>query len=145
MEIAMRRRFELFVILAALPFLLAMGSLSGGASPEKIPSPERKFTAIFIDQMDTIEECTGVSVEGETFLEGNKGKGRYTISFDKIKSVVFCLKGGKLSGFVELNDGSMIDLILKKDSRAYGKTKYGTFQIKLSNLKKMIIHPVSEE
>jgi hypothetical protein len=144
-EIAMRRRFELFVILAVLPFLLAMGSLSGGASSEKIPSPEKKFTAIFIDQMDTIEECTGVSVEGETFLEGTKGKGIYTISFDEIKSVVFCLKCGKLNGSVELNDGSRIDLILKKDSRAYGKTKYGTFQIRLSNLKKMIIHPAFEE
>ncbi len=141
----MRRRFELFGILAVLPFLLAMGSLSGGASSEKIPSPERKFTAIFIDQMDMMAECTEASVEGETFLEGNKGKGVYTISFDKIRNVVFCLKGGKLSGSVELNDGGRTDLILKKDSRAYGKTKYGTFQIKLSNLKKMIIHPVSEE
>jgi hypothetical protein len=141
----MRRRFELFVILAVLPFLLAMGFLSGGTSPERIPSPEKRFTAIFIDQMDTIEECTEVSVEGKTFLEGTKGKGIHTISFDKIESVIFCLKGSKLSGSVELNDGSRTNLILKKDSRAYGKTKYGTFQIRLSNLKKMIIHPASEE
>mgnify|MGYP001027205467 CR=1 FL=1 len=141
----MRRRYELLVILTVLPFLLAMGSLSGGTSPEKIPSPEIKFTAVFIDQMDMIAECTEVSVEGETFLEGKKGKGVYTISFDKIKNVVFCLKGEKLIGSVELNDGGSTDLILKKDSRACGRTKYGTFRIRFSNLKKMIIHPVSEE
>lgn len=140
-----RIRYELLIILVVFPVFLGMGSLLGTGSPGKIPAPERKFTAIFIDQMDTIAECSEVSIEGETFFEGNKGKGVYTISFDRIEEVVFCLKDGKLNGYLKLNDGSSIDLILRKNTKAYGRTKYGTFQIELADLKKMIIRPVSEE
>ena len=141
----MRRSYKFLLILAVLPLLLGMGSMFGESSPGKIPVPEKIFTATFIDQTDIITECTEVSIEGKTFLEGNKGKGVYTIPFDKIKNVIFCLKEGKLSGFVKLNDGNTIELVLKKNNKAYGRTKYGTFQIKLSNLKKMIIHPRPEK
>ena len=141
----MRRSYKFFLILVVLPLLLGMGSIFGENSPGKIPVPEKNFTATFIDQMDVIAECTEVSIEGETFLEGNKGKGVYTIPFDKIKNVIFCLKEGKLSGFAKLNNGNTIELVLEKNNTAYGRTKYGTFQITLSNLKKMIIHPGPEK
>jgi len=140
----MKRPYEFLVILIFLPFLLGMGFLFGDGSPEKIPVPEENFTATFIDQMDIIAECTEVSIEGGTFLEGKRGKGVYTIPFDKIKNIVFYLEEGKLSGSVKLKDGSTVELVLKKDSKAYGRTKYGTFQIELSNLKKIIIHPGPE-
>ena len=140
-----RRLYEFLIILATvLPFLLGMGSLFRGPS-EKIPIPEKKFTATFIDQRDIITECTEVSLEGGTFFEGKKGKGIYTISFDKIKNIVFYLKEGKLWGFIKLNDGKTVELVLKKDNKAYGRTIYGTFQIELSNLKKVIIHPRPEK
>lgn len=142
----MRRSYGILVILAVLPLLFGMGGgMFGKGSPGKIPVPEKKFTATFIDQMDVIAECTEVSIEGETFLKGNRGKGVYTIPFDEIKNIVFCLKEGTLTGFVKLNDGSAVELILKKNKKAYGRTKYGTFQIDLSNLKKIIIHPGPEE
>lgn len=141
----MRRPYEFLVILFLLPLLLGMGSMFEDGSPEKIPVPEENFVATFIDQMDIIAECTEVSIEGGAFLEGKHGKGVYTIPFDKIKSIVFCLKDGELKGSVILKDGSTVELVLKKDSKAYGRTKYGTFQIKLSSLKKIIIHPKPEE
>lgn len=40
---------------------------------------------------------------------------------------------------MKLRDGSTVQLMLLKNQKAYGQTKYGTFQIKLSDLKKMTI------
>jgi len=139
MEGIMKRLFPLFFVLPVLPLLLGMGSLTGGGSPGKIPQPVKKFTATFIDQMDVITECRDVSIEGETFLEGKRGDGTFTISFDNINYILFFLKEGRLTGIVKLHDGNTVELTLNKDHKAYGRTKYGTFQIKLSNLKKMII------
>jgi len=137
----MRRSYDFLLILAVLPLLLGMGSLFGNVSPGEIPVPEKKFTVTFIDQMDVITKCTEVSIEGEIFLEGKQGKGVYAIPFDNIKSIVFYLKGNKLRGAVKLNDGNTTELVLRKDGLAYGRTKYGTFRIELSNIKKVIIHP----
>lgn len=141
----MRRLYKIIILLTFLPILMGMGSMFGGSSPGKIPLPEKKFIATFIDQMDIAAQCTEVSIEGETILEGKHGKGVYTVSFDKIKNVIFYLKNGELIGTVKLKDGNTVNLILKKDSKAYGKTKYGTFYIKLSDLKKVIIYPGPEE
>ncbi len=140
----MRRLYKIIILLIFLPLLMGMGSLFG-SSPGKIPKPEKKFTATFVDQMDITAQCTEVSIEGATLLEGTRGKGLYTVSFDEIKSIVFYLKNGELTGNAKLRDGSTVSLVLKKDTMAYGRTKYGTFQIKLSNLKKAIIYPSPEE
>ena len=132
-------RFILLIILCVLPFLLSMGSRSGEISPDKIPVPVKKFTATFIDQLDVITECRDISIEGGTFIAGNRGDGKYTISFENINNIVFRLSEGKMSGLIKLNDGNTIELVLNKDHRAYGLTKYGTFQIKLLDLKKVIM------
>jgi hypothetical protein len=132
-------RYLLFIIICILPFVVGMGSNKGESSPGKIPVPVKKFTATFIDHMDVSAVCGDVSIEGGTFVEGKRGDGKYTISFENINTIVFRLSEGKLSGIVKLNDGNTIELALNKDQRAYGNTKYGTFQIKLLDLKKVII------
>ncbi|MBN2515054.1 MAG: hypothetical protein JXC33_03370 [Deltaproteobacteria bacterium] len=134
----MNSRFhKFFFIVFLVPFLVGMGSIFGEDSPDKIPVPELKYTAMFIDQMDVITECTEVSIQGKTYLEGKKGEGLYTIPFENIKSILFMLKKGELTGIVKLRDGSKTTLILMIDHKAYGKAHVGTFQIKLINLKKM--------
>jgi len=139
------RTYLLFIILTILPFLLAMGPLSGDSSPDKIPVPAKKFTATFIDQTDMITECRDVSIEGGTFLEGKRGEGTYTIPFDNIRSILLRMADGKLSGIATLHDGSTMELSLNKNHKAYGHTRYGTFQIRLADLKKMIIGDVQKK
>jgi len=139
------RSYLLLPILAVLPFLLAMGSLSGEGSPDKIPIPAKKFTATFIDQTDVITECRDVSIEGGAFLEGKRGEGTYTIPFDNIRSILLRMADGKLIGIATLHDGSIIELSLNKNHKAYGHTRYGTFQIRLADLKKMIIGEVQKK
>ncbi len=136
----MKRSYKSFFILLLIPLLVGMGNSIFGEDPaDKIPIPEHKFTAIYIDQMDVITECKEVSIQGKTFLEGKRGKGTHAIPFEKIKNILFVIKNGELKGRIQLKDKSKTELILKKDHKAYGHTKYGTFQIKLINLKKMIL------
>ena len=127
-----------FILFAVLPLLTAMGGLQG-QSPEKIPVPAKKFVATFIDQMDVTTECQDVSIEGETFLEGMRGNGINTLPFESIQEVSFLLKGVDLLGIVKLRDGNTFELTIEKNHKAYGRTKYGTFQIKLLDLKKLTL------
>jgi len=68
-----------------------------------------------------------------------KGKGTYTIPFEKIKSVRVFLKDGKLKGLILLRNNSKDELILNKDTKVYGRKDYGTFQIGIAKLKMMVI------
>lgn len=135
----MPRRRLLWMVMLLLPLALGMGSRTGGDSPEKIPATTQKFRASFIDQMDVLTSCTSVSIDGATYLQGKRGEGNYTIGFDRIASVVFRLSEGRLIGMVRLRDGSTLELILNGSQKAYGATDYGTFRIRLQDLKKMTI------
>jgi len=128
----------LLIIFALIPLLTAMSALQS-QSPEKIPAPEKKYFATFIDQAEIMTECRNISIDGETFLEGKRGNGTNTIPFEIITEVSFTIEGEKLIGTVKLRDGNTIQLTINKNQRAYGYTKYGTFQIKLAELKKLAL------
>jgi hypothetical protein len=129
-------RLAMITVLFFLPNPMGMGVI-GDSPTNKIPVPDKKYTVTFIDQMDVVTECSEVSIEGNTFIDGKRGEGTYAIAFDRIRSVLFRMKERELRGAVQLKDGSEIELVLNKDRKAYGKTEFGTFQIKLANLKKM--------
>ena len=63
----------------------------------------------------------------------------FPISFDNIDQIPFRLNAERLTGMVKLRDGGTSEFTLNKTQKAFGQTKYGTFQIKLSDLKKMVI------
>jgi hypothetical protein len=136
----MKGSYKVLLILLLLPFLTGMGgSMLGDGSADKIPQADENFTAIYIDQMGIATKCTGVSIQGETFIEGKKGEGTYTIPFERIDNILFVLKNAELQGRILLKNKNRIELILNKKHKAYGHTKYGTFQIKLINLKKVVL------
>lgn len=127
-----------FLLIVLLPLLTAMSSLQN-QSPEKIPVPAKKYSANFIDVTDVMTDCREVSIEGVTYLEGKRGNGSNAISFDNIAEITFLQEGEKLTGMVKLKDGNTIQLALNKNQKAYGRTRYGTFQIKLSELKRLTL------
>lgn len=135
----MKRFLFFLVLMTVMPVLLGMGSLQGPASPEKIPVPVKKYTATILDQMDVVAQCSDVSIEGETFLEGKRGEGNYTISFDNIEQILFLFNADRLTGIAKLRDGGSFELTLNKSQKLYGRTRYGTFQIKLQDIKKLVI------
>jgi hypothetical protein len=133
-----KSKLTFLIFFGLLPILTAMSALQS-QSPEKIPVPEKKYIATFVDQIDMITDCRNISIDGETFLEGKRGNGTNTIPFEIITEVSFIREGEKLNGVVKLRDGNVVELSLNKNQRAYGHTKYGTYQIKLADLKKMIL------
>lgn len=131
-------RFITILLMLLSVCTLGMGVLGEGPTG-KIPVPEKKFIASFVDQTDVVTECSDVSIEGNTFIEGKKGEGVYTVPFDRIRNVLFQKRGNELRGVVRLSDGSEVELVLNKERKAYGKTEFGTFQIRLADLKKLTI------
>jgi hypothetical protein len=136
----MKRIALLPIFLAVVPLLMAMGVHSGEGSPDKIPIPEKKFEASFVDQMGIVVDCQDASIDGKTFVVGKKGEGVYTIEFDRISRINFRMQENQLYGDIALKGGKSLELILNKERKAYGRTQYGTFQIKLSSLKRMVLH-----
>jgi hypothetical protein len=141
----MKKFILAIILLTVVPLLLGMGSLQGQAPVEKIPVPVKQYNATIVDQADVFTECTHISIEGATFLEGKRGEGNYTISFDNIEQVLFRLNSERLTGTVKLYSGGTHELILNKNQRVYGRTTYGTFQIKLMDLKKLTITSSSQK
>jgi len=126
------------IVVLMIPFIMGMGAGTGGnVSPGKIPVPDRSFTGICIDQMDVATNCTDISIEGKTFVEGKMGEGTYTVDFQNIGSIDFLSAGDNMVGRLQLNDG-IKELRMNGNSRVYGRTEYGTFQIKLSHLKRIV-------
>ncbi|MEW6335351.1 MAG: hypothetical protein AB1558_13890, partial [Thermodesulfobacteriota bacterium] len=99
------KRIILMAILATIPVLAGMGTMQGPASPDKIPVPAKQYHATFVDQMDVATECTELTIEGAVYLEGKRGEGNYTISFDNIEQVTFRLAAERLIGTVKLDGG----------------------------------------
>ena len=131
------RNLLLLLLFVFLPYLLGMSALGGVSNPEKIPIPEKKFNATFIDQYDVVTECHDVSIQGATSIEGKRGAGLFTISFAQIHSVTFQQSGAALKAIIKMKNGSNVELNLNKELNAYGLTSFGTYQIKVSDLKMM--------
>lgn len=135
----MKKGYGYVLAVLLLPLMMGMGSMTGNGPPDKVPVAEKKFNAIFIDEMDIITRCTDVSIEGKTYIEGRKGKGIYTIPFEEIESVTFLSRGDELRVLVRLRNQNTDELILDADRKAYGRTGHGTFQIRLGDIKKMTL------
>lgn len=140
----MKRHLGVILMFVCLPLLLGMGS-QGGTPADKIPVPAKKFMATFVDQMDVTTQSTDVSIEGGTALQGKMGEGTYTVAFENIREIVFRQHEERLYAQVRMPDGSSIELVVGKDKKAYGRTKFGTFQIRLNDIKKMIIEPALQK
>ncbi len=133
----MKRLLPVIMLLTILPLLTAMGD----TPPGKVPRTDRNYAATFVDLGGVKTDCTEVSIDGNTFLDGNRGGGKLAISFDKIRGVLFRMKDGSLLADVTLMDGSLTVITVDKKRKAYGRSQYGVFQIGLPDMKQMIFHP----
>jgi hypothetical protein len=135
----MKKITGLMFMFITLPVIMGMSPLSGDSSPERIPIPERKYVVTFIDQMDMRTECTNASLDGGIYLRGKIGNGNHAISFKDIDYILFQLRDEKLFASVRLVTGDTVEILVNKDQKAYGQTRYGTFEISVYDLKKIMI------
>ncbi|MDY6854770.1 MAG: hypothetical protein SWO11_08695 [Thermodesulfobacteriota bacterium] len=118
-------------------FITGMGELTG--EPENsVPTPDKNFNATFIDNQDVIVRCTQISMDGEVFIWGKKGRGTVTISFEKIKTIEFMNTDNSIIAEVELKDGKREKIEVDNKKMFYGNLEFGTFQIEVRDLKKIV-------
>ncbi len=136
----MKKLLLLAAVLLAVPFISAMGTMPETTVTESIPKPVKNIEAVFLDQMDVATECSYISIEGKVYLDGTRGKGAFVLPLENVDTVSFYLKEGVLTAQVSMKQsGEKISLTVNPDRRVFGKTRWGTFQIKLGDLKSITI------
>ena len=125
------------VVLASLIFLLGMGELGGGPSPiDKIPAPEKNFSAAVLDREGVQTALQSFSFEGKTFLAGKHGSASIAVPFEKIAEIQFQgQEGNEMNVRIVLRDQKTVPIKMDKRSRFFGKTDFGTYQIEAKDLK----------
>jgi len=130
----MKKLLHLTGLLLGCFLIAGMGGL-GGTPANRVPTPEKDFSATFTDKQDVETVCTQISREGEVFLLGKKGEGIVTVSFEKIRAVKFKDGGDTVTAMIELTDGKTIEIEVDKRQRFFGKVDFGTFKIEVNSLK----------
>jgi len=130
------------LIFSSLIFLLGMGELGGTAPTDKIPVPDKNFTARVVDSQGIETTLSKFSYEGKVFLVGNRGSATVTIPFEKISQLQFQgLEGSEALAKVSLRDQKSIEIKVAKRAKFYGKAEFGTFQIEIKDLRSINFHP----
>ncbi|MBW1708996.1 MAG: hypothetical protein JRG97_03930 [Deltaproteobacteria bacterium] len=142
----MKKVKKLYGLICFLAIFLTVSGMSSieGDSPEGVPVPAKKFSAIIVDQADVRSEVDSFSIDGFTFISGNRGKGTFSIAFDKLESIDFRFLDERLEALINLKEGRTIALEVDKNLDCYGRTDFGTYRIKLGDIKRLVIETRSK-
>ena len=142
---AMKRRLGLGLILLLGLSLMGMGKLDPNEKPGTIPIPDREVTALIVDSEGMSLTLTQFSLNGQTVLSGTLGAGKAVVPFDQIKNIHLSPHPKSTEALLELVDLSTLKLTLERGQTAYGKAKFGTYQVSVDRLKKIEIMAMPEK
>jgi len=132
----MKRFLAPMALFSSLLFLMGMGELGGAAPPNKVPSPEKNFSAKVTDREGIQTSLSQFSQEGKIFLAGKRGSATVTVPFEKISEIQFqAAEGNEIPARLTLRSREGLDLKVDKRSKFYGKADFGTFRIDAKDLK----------
>jgi len=138
----MRKTLASAIIFSSLLFLMGMGELGGSAPADKIPVPEKNFSARVLDRQGIQTSLSEFSFGGKVFLVGKRGSATITIPFEKISRLdLDGQDGNEVLAAVTLRDQNRIELKVDKRSKFFGKAEFGTFQIEMKDLKSINFQP----
>lgn len=141
----MKRMLLAGLIVALGLSLLGMGRLDSNSKPEEIPTPDRDVTAVIADVEGLTLTLSQFSINGQTVLSGKLGAGKAAVLFSQIKTVTLAAEAKALRARVELTDQQTVNLVLDRGLTAYGRTRFGVYQVQLDQLKKIEILTVTEK
>ncbi|RJX32678.1 MAG: hypothetical protein C4525_09810 [Desulfarculus sp.] len=127
------RLLALACLLLSLPLLLAMG-IGGGEGPTSIPEPRSNYLVVLTDVQGTQVTLKEFSIEGQDFVLGRLGQGELAVPLNKVRLVELRKVQGKLSASLTLTDGKRVQMEVKPQLLATGKTDYGNFRIRLEEV-----------
>jgi len=111
-----------------------MGEL-GGQPEGTIPETDVKISAKVIDREGVETSLEQFSMDGNTFLDTQRGSGQLTIPFQELASVSFGkVSGDRLSVEVRFKSGESMQLDVRKRALFYGSTGFGAFTIRARDL-----------
>ena len=133
----MKKYMASTILLVSFLFLVGMGELGGGSTPlNKIPVPEKNFSAAVIDREGVQSTLQSFSLEGKIFLAGKHGSASIAVPFEKIAEIQFQgQEGNEMAARVILRDQKTVQMKIEKRSKFFGKTEFGTYQVEAKDLK----------
>lgn len=141
----MKRSLRLVLVLALGLGLMGMGGGDFNEKPGVIPIPDREVTATVTDVEGALITLSQFSLNGQTVLNGRLGAGKVSIPFSQIKALTIWNDAQALLARVELTDQTSLTLSLERGQTAFGRLKFGSYQIRIDQLKKVEIGSVSEK
>jgi hypothetical protein len=132
------------VLLLALG-LMGMGGFDPNEKAGEIPIPDKEVVATITDVEGTLITLNQFSLNGQTVLNGKLGAGKVAIPFSQIKVLTIWPESKALQAKVELIDQSIQTLSLDRGQTAFGRLKFGIYQIRIELLKRVEIGSVSEK
>ena len=141
----MNRMLRLGLVLFVALGLMGMGGFDFNEKPGVIPIPDKEVTATITDVEGTLLTLSQFSLNGQTVLIGKLGAGKVAIPFSQIKVLTLWPDSKALQVKVELVDQSSQTLTLDRGQTAFGRLKFGIYQIRIDQLKKVEIGSVSEK
>jgi hypothetical protein len=132
------------VLLLALG-LMGMGGFDFNEKAGEIPTPDKEVIATITDVEGTLITLNQFSLNGQTVLNGKLGAGKVAIPFSQIKVLTIWPESKALQAKVELIDQSIQTLSLDRGQTAFGRLKFGIYQIRIEQLKRVEIGSVSEK
>jgi len=141
----MNRMLRLGLVLFVALGLMGMGGFDFNEKPGVIPIPDKEVTATITDVEGTLLTLSQFSLNGQTVLNGKLGAGKVAIPFSQIKVLTIWPDSKALQAKVELIDQSFQTLSLDSGQTAFGRLKFGIYQIRIDQLRKVEIGSVSEK
>ncbi|MDT8446357.1 MAG: hypothetical protein RRB13_05620 [bacterium] len=133
----------LFLAFMAPVSLMALGNDSAN-NTNSIPLPEVNFAVILTDTQNVQTSASRVSWDGKVYLQGKRGETLTTIPFEKINQLEVKTNdpapAGGISTKVTLKSGEVIDLGVKGNSKVFGETSFGKFEIYMRDVRKVLFN-----
>ena len=125
----MKRGLILLVTVSVALICLGMGGL-GGQPGGSVPETEINIQAQVKDRIGTTTDLNQFSMDGKTYLEAWHGKGKLSIPFPQVDTIIFgAAKGDTVLAEVRLKSGEAMSLSIRSRAQFYGATGFGAFQI----------------
>jgi hypothetical protein len=125
----MKRGLILLVAAAAVLLCMGMGGL-GGSPAGTVPATDINIQAQLKDRVGTVTSLNQFSMDGKTYLEAWRGKGRLSVPFREIDTISFGdVRGDVVVVDVRLKSGETMTLDIRARAQFYGSTGFGAFQI----------------
>lgn len=125
----MKRGLILLVMAAVALVCMGMGGL-GGQPEGSVPETDINIQAQVKDRDGTMISLNQFSLDGKTFLEALRGRGKLSIPFQQIDIITFGeVKGDRVLVDVRLKSGEVLALTIRSRAQFYGSTGFGAFQI----------------